>query len=217
MSRPPVPDPLQRIEPRKQPRQERSQEMVQRILDTAQQLAGETGIKGLTTGKIAARAGLSIGSLYQYFPNKESIILELARRWLSGFRGALERRRSGRRPRTWRAFAALMHDFFQEVANLYRESAVMLPILQLMEASAELRHVEHDHDQAIIDEMAQWFREINPALAMADAKRLGLMMLDVGHTCLSTAAESKPAQAGRIVEDLETMMLALLRPHLGLR
>jgi len=191
--------------------------MVQRILDTAQQLAGETGLKGLTTGRIAERAGLSIGSLYQYFPNKESIVLELARRWLLGFRAALDRRRQGPRPRSWRAFVPLMHEFLQEVARMYRESAVMLPILQLMATSAELRHVEHEHDEAIIEEMAAWFREINPALALAEAKRLGLMVLDVGHACLSTATEARPALAARIVEDLETMTLALLKPHLGLR
>src|SRR5690349_4714308 len=54
------------LEPRKQPRQERSSKEVDRILDAALILTREQGTKAPTTLAIAQRAGLSVGSVYQY-------------------------------------------------------------------------------------------------------------------------------------------------------
>ncbi|MGK0367118.1 MAG: AcrR family transcriptional regulator [Thermoproteota archaeon] len=63
-----------KITPRKKARQKRAQVTVSSIVTAATQLLQEKGIKKLTTNKIVERAGVSIGSLYQYFPSKESIL-----------------------------------------------------------------------------------------------------------------------------------------------
>ncbi|WP_051327117.1 TetR/AcrR family transcriptional regulator [Desulfatibacillum aliphaticivorans] len=62
---------------RKTPIQGRSRETVSAILEAAAQVLEARGYAGTTTNHIADRAGVSIGSLYQYFPNKESIVLSL--------------------------------------------------------------------------------------------------------------------------------------------
>ncbi|EOQ90298.1 transcriptional regulator, TetR family [Leptospira yanagawae serovar Saopaulo str. Sao Paulo = ATCC 700523] len=62
------------INPRKIPQQKRSKERYQKIVDTAIQLLGEVGYDALTTDLIAEKSGISVGSIYQFFPNKESII-----------------------------------------------------------------------------------------------------------------------------------------------
>ncbi|TVS14821.1 MAG: TetR/AcrR family transcriptional regulator [Gammaproteobacteria bacterium] len=69
--------------PRKQPRQQRSRATWDAILDAAAQLFGELGYAATTTNKVAERAGVSIGSLYQYFPDKDALLLALAERHLS--------------------------------------------------------------------------------------------------------------------------------------
>lgn len=66
-----------KIMKRRKPTQERSREMVEWILEAALRLFSEKGYKLTTTNKIAELAGVSVGSLYHYFPNKESILLEL--------------------------------------------------------------------------------------------------------------------------------------------
>src|SRR5687767_15377141 len=58
---------------RRTPRQERSRLMVDRILDAGQQMLIAHGFDGASTNRIAAAAGISPGSLYQYFPNKDAI------------------------------------------------------------------------------------------------------------------------------------------------
>ncbi len=62
---------------KKQPKQKRSLLMVESILEASTQLLSVTPLKFMTTNKVADVAGVSIGSLYEYFPNKNSIVLAL--------------------------------------------------------------------------------------------------------------------------------------------
>jgi AcrR family transcriptional regulator len=64
------------------PRQERSKVKVEKILAAAKYLLIENGLDKLTTNHIAKQSNMSVGSLYQYFPNKQSILYELYQRWL---------------------------------------------------------------------------------------------------------------------------------------
>lgn len=65
------------ISSRKQPQQARSAELVAAILDAAVQVLTKEGAQRFTTARVAERAGVSVGSLYQYFPNKASILFRL--------------------------------------------------------------------------------------------------------------------------------------------
>ncbi|ACE91651.1 TetR family transcriptional regulator protein [Rhizobium phaseoli] len=69
--------PSARISSRKQPKQARSTELVAAILDAAAQVLAREGAHRFTTARVAERAGVSIGSLYQYFPNKAAILFRL--------------------------------------------------------------------------------------------------------------------------------------------
>ena len=59
---------------RRRPVQQRSHRTVEAIFEATAQVLLESGEAGLTTNRIAERAGVSIGTLYQYFPNKEAIL-----------------------------------------------------------------------------------------------------------------------------------------------
>ena len=65
---------------RKKPQQQRAKLIVDHILQAAQICIVEQGLMQITTPKIAEKAGVSVGSLYQYFENKEEIIQELLHR-----------------------------------------------------------------------------------------------------------------------------------------
>lgn len=73
--------------PRKLPSQERSREMFETILDAAARVFVELGYARATTNKIAEAAGISVGSLYQYFPSKDAIAVELLRRYRESLLG----------------------------------------------------------------------------------------------------------------------------------
>jgi len=62
---------------RKQPKQARSVELVATILEAAVQVLAKQGAQRFTTARVAETAGVSVGSLYQYFPNKAAILFRL--------------------------------------------------------------------------------------------------------------------------------------------
>jgi AcrR family transcriptional regulator len=70
--------------PRKRPQQRRSQEMVDAILDAAAEVFCTEGFDQATTNAVAERAGVSIGSFYQYFPNKLALLEALRDRHVRG-------------------------------------------------------------------------------------------------------------------------------------
>jgi AcrR family transcriptional regulator len=74
---------------RRTPRQERGRQRVAQILDAAEALFGEAGYEAATTNQIAARAGVPIGSLYQFFPHKEALLHAVAARYRTAAADAL--------------------------------------------------------------------------------------------------------------------------------
>ncbi len=68
------------IKPRKIPRQKRSAETVEIIVEAAARILETKGLAAYTTNAVAERAGVSIGSLYQYFPNKDALTAALIER-----------------------------------------------------------------------------------------------------------------------------------------
>jgi AcrR family transcriptional regulator len=126
--------PAKRAVGRKRPVQARSQRTVDAILDAAAHMFGERGYTGTTTNHVAEAAGVSIGSLYQYFPNKDALLVALDERHLEDARRALDKAAGdwrGGHPRagTW------AHSFVQALvdvndSDLHRllyDTAPMLP------------------------------------------------------------------------------------------
>jgi AcrR family transcriptional regulator len=77
------------VRPRKAPSQPRAEKTVAIILEAAALVLEAEGLEGFNTNAVARRAGVSIGSLYQYFPGKDALTLALMRRERQGFRAEL--------------------------------------------------------------------------------------------------------------------------------
>lgn len=78
------------LSPRKLPRQERSRATFDALLDASARLLRERPLAEITTNHIARRAGVGIGSLYEFFPNREAILAVLLERRLAGLLGEVE-------------------------------------------------------------------------------------------------------------------------------
>jgi len=74
---------------RRKPLQRRAQMTVDAILEAAAQILGADGTPGLTTNRIAQRAGVSVGTLYQYFEDKEAILRLMCERHVANMRDAV--------------------------------------------------------------------------------------------------------------------------------
>lgn len=78
------------VDPRKSPTQARAKALVEAILDATARVLVEEGFAGTTTNRVAQCAGVSIGSLYQYFPNREALVAAVARRHSERLKARLE-------------------------------------------------------------------------------------------------------------------------------
>jgi len=77
---------------RKQPVQQRSAKRVELMLEACAALIDELGYDGVTTTLIAERAGVAVGSLYQFFPDKRAVVQALTKRNLDHFTAEIERK-----------------------------------------------------------------------------------------------------------------------------
>ncbi|MGB3475185.1 MAG: TetR/AcrR family transcriptional regulator [Mycobacterium sp.] len=115
--------PPDRYRPRKQPKQDRAKETRQRVLDAAAQVFSERGYSA-STNRIAEYAELSIGSLYQYFPNKDAILRALMDQHVEAGMALLVRRTADGLPDrledTLRIFVRSAIDNHREDPGLHR-------------------------------------------------------------------------------------------------
>ena len=109
------------VRPRRTPRQDRSRAMVDAIVEATWRVLAEEGYAAASTNRIAERAGTSVGSLYQYFPNKDAIVAAVQRRHHADF-------------------SAVMAAAFAEAAGQPLETAVR----RLVRASLEAHLVDPD-------------------------------------------------------------------------
>lgn len=194
-----------RISSRKHPKQARSTELVAAILQAATQVLAQEGAQRFTTARVAEKAGVSIGSLYQYFPNKAAILFrlqfdewqqttEMLRRILQEVdRPPLERLRT------------LVHSFIQSEC----EEAAMRVALN----DAAPLYRDAPEAKAAGDVVFQTFmREVLPGASQATLAQAGELITTtlstVGHAVSENA--STPEAVNRWAEGMADMFCAWL-------
>lgn len=146
------------ISSRKQPQQARSTELVAAILEAAVQVLAKEGAQRFTTARVADKAGVSVGSLYQYFPNKAAILFRLqSDEWRQTFemlRDILEDRRDPPPQRLRR----LVHAFIQSECDEAEVRGALDDAAPLYRDAPEARAAR----KAIDGTMAAFLREAAP-------------------------------------------------------
>jgi AcrR family transcriptional regulator len=187
-SGPPVP--YDAANARRFPRQQRAQETVAAILTAAAEIMAAEGLARTTTNRIAKRAGVSIGSLYQYFANKEAILGRLLAEHHADVaaigREALRRLRDPERsPRG--AFAYV----FEEIVRLHRRKPELYRLLAQREADPSFSH----------DAAAPGDTELAAELAAALARRPEVVVPDL-RTAAHVVLQTMHALGRWLVHDL---------------
>ncbi|WP_224363949.1 TetR/AcrR family transcriptional regulator [Hyalangium versicolor] len=133
--------PAHTINPRKKPGQKRSEATVAAVLEAAARILETEGFEGYTTNAVAQRAGISIGSLYQYFPNKDAITKALILRETSSLLeevAAIRTERRGRKGLQRLIEAAVAYQFRRPaLARLLDLEERRLPVSQELQSVGE--------------------------------------------------------------------------------
>ncbi|GHC77723.1 TetR/AcrR family transcriptional regulator [Streptomyces flavofungini] len=169
---------------RKQPRQARAELTRQRILTAAAHVFAEHGYAAGTTNRIAERARISIGSLYQYYPNKDTILLELVTRHLDAGVLSLKEHRDGDRPDS---LEAIMRGYVRSVIDNHLDDPKLLQVM--MEQTP--------HAPELVERMARHERE-----QVAHTRELLASHPEVRVTDIDVAAHLVVSAVGGIVHQL---------------
>ncbi len=139
------------LEPRKSPVQARSTASVDAILEAALQVLAQVGKEKLTTTRVATRAGVSVGTLYQYFPNKSSLLRAALERHLDQVAAAMHNvaRQSCGQP-IEPMMTALMTTFLDAKMHNPRASTALYAVSADLDSAIITQRVGHQIHQSIL-------------------------------------------------------------------
>lgn len=192
------------LQPRRLPQQPRARRTVERLLGVTAELLEEVGVDRVTTNLVAERAGLNIGTLYKYFPNKYALIAALA---LDFAEGQIEAMRAFLRTadpsRPWQE----VHDDLIDVLvafNNERSGAVALQraLLAVPELLTAYRRMNFLTAQELNGFLRRWGVDL-------PERRLNLMVLCMGEASaalLDLAASGEDYGADEIVAEMKAML-----------
>jgi AcrR family transcriptional regulator len=197
---------------RRKPRQARSQERVNRILDVAEELFANQGYATTTTNAIAAQAQVPIGSLYQFFPDKTAILQALALR-----------------------YAEMLH---QEFALIDEAEVLTLPLAdyvnQLIDTTdrfftdnpsyyaifmevqgtiRELEEIDQATDAKLIQDLASSLANRDAKLEPADYEAIAFVLVKVIGTLLWLSLSQEQTFRQRLVEETKRLTLNYLKSY----
>lgn len=198
---------------RRQPKQKRSQERVDRILDAAAEVFDEVGYEAATTHMIAARAETAIGSLYQFFPDKLAIF------------SALELRHVERVHAVWAKLSQPeiiqlpFEEFIRTTAKafkqLFEQPTSRIVFIQFFTSQVMFQSIDESFTQEAIDFTAKLFQQRNPTLSFKQSHLLAEVITHAFNTLLLLALRSDETHRQEIFDQIEALLMAYLRPHIG--
>jgi AcrR family transcriptional regulator len=201
-----------RTTPRKKPRQERSVATVDAILDATARVLCTTGYDRASTNRIALAAGVSVGSLYQYFPSKEALVAALATRHMLSMTALLKSKLSevatAPMPVAVRTIIAAMFEAHAVDPRLHKVLIEEVPRVGRLE---NLRAVEREVETLVAGLLESRKRELRKT---TNVETVALLLVTVVEAATHTAvlAELEPARAQAVADELTDLVLRYLVP-----
>jgi AcrR family transcriptional regulator len=179
------------LEPRKTPVQARSAASVEAILEATIQVLLSAGKEKLTTTRVALRAGVSVGTLYQYFPNKSALLKAVLKRHMDEVARAVERVCRERKGHSVSEMAtALIHAFLEAKMRNVKASVALYSVSSDVDGAAVVKQTGIRIDRAIVAMLATASKPLtkDPQLV---ATMLQAIMAGVGRKLLESDSPEK--------------------------
>ncbi len=186
---------------RKQPSQARSKATVDAIVEAAARILGDQGWAGFTTNKVAEAAGVSIGSYYQYFPDKHSLIDAIRDRHLADCLAVLQRAVEG--DKTLAAFVAELVDGV--IASHNVNPGLHRVLLDEVSGPEPFRDPESAFEKAYLGHFRAAVARYRPGGSAAE-ERIAMIMSDAIDGVIHNAARRGTLQIPEIRMELSRMI-----------
>jgi len=194
---------ISRFTPRREPRQRRSRLLVRKILDASRDILIQEGPEALTTNQVAERANVSVGSVYQYFPNKSAIVAVLVDELIASIEqetlamllqspeGETVHERSRR----------VIHGFVRSLLSKAEMLRALLPYVAELQALGLIQRPE----DRIVETVRSYNRDLGIEVRHLDADVAMNMAVDcISHLVGQYIVRNRPAIGGDAFADLLT-------------
>ena len=182
---------------RREPNQRRSRERVERILAAASALIAEKGSDAMRMGEVAERAGVSIGSLYQYFPDKAAIIRRLAERYNAEGQACIQAALAT--PRSMKELRAAFMGLVDTYYALFLAGPVMRDIWSGTQADKALREIELADSRANGAILAGALARLRPGVDRAVLVASAFLIMQLGEATMRLAISVERAEGDALV------------------
>lgn len=193
---------------RRRPTQARAQERVERILDTAEGVFSEIGFDASSTNLIASRAGTSIGSLYEFFPNKEAIARALAERYVRNI-GRLYDTLVVDQPGV--EAEEMVERIVGGLDAFYRDHPGAVPLLNGRFTSQDLAAAGEALQSALTRRIDAIITGRRPDLPLAQCRLMSQVIAEQARALLAFADQVPLSQRRAVVRELEKAIVGYLR------
>ena len=194
---------------RRVPTQERSRRRLEELLDAAATLVVEQGVEALTTRDIALAAGIPVASLYQYFADKESVLLALAERDMAEMDAQvledLDRVEV-------LSVASLVRTTMQAFVTVYHRRRAFVEIYLRGRTNPAVHQFGREHNARIAETLHAFADELG--LAAPDlSPKVALLAVEVGDRVFQMAYEHDPTGDPELVEEGIALVTAYLERY----
>ena len=197
-----------KLAPRSEPIQKRALARRANILQVTALALEEVGQDDLTTILVAKRAGVSVGTLYHYFPNKYAILHALGEQWIGEIEAALDALEA------FNIESLSLKRFVEKCVDrnleAYTTQRGLLPLVQAMYGVPELKDLNETYNELIISAMARMFARLEVAERPAELSRLGRAYHEVNHAMLLLVVNQSKTESLKTLSDLKYLSLCLL-------
>ncbi len=203
----PVDSPSPDLTVRHRPVQERGRVRFDAILTAARELLAESGVEGFTIDDVAARAGIPVGSVYQFFPNKFAIVAELDARdteaLIDDLTASADRLTLG----DWQAETNELIDL---VAAHWVDDPTRRAVWLAMRSTAATRSLAAEHSRALVTTLLPMIKQLTEGQPLEEQVTICEVVVEMAQSLLHfSVSDGKPNPD--TVRELKRMLRAYLR------
>ena len=196
-----------KLSPRNVPVQQRAHRQRDKILKATSELLETVGVDELTTIRVAEAVGISVGTLYHYFPNKHAILHSLAENWIETvLDGLVDISQKDLSSLAIKDFVVLITGVFEDLFIKHRP---LLPLINAINTLPELNSLKVDFNQELIKALGGIFIDLDICASTLESERLSSVYWQLLQGLLLLYVDADP-KSDKTLSDIKYLQYSLL-------
>jgi len=196
-----------RLIPRANPVQNRARMQREKILNVTSDLLKTVGLDDLTTILIAKKVGISIGTLYHYFPNKHAILYALSELWVEKIIALFNVIDSENIEQI--ELKPFVNYLLDEISKVYNSNASLLPLVSVMQSTPEFEEIYNQYQTNSNTRLKAIIMRLPISLTEKDASHVAVIYWQICHSVMQ-AINLGIVDSDKALADLKYILLSML-------